>query len=79
MNDNSNKKRGLGRGLSALIGDAKPTAESTTQQTQPTQSTPATVNGTAGDTIHSVSVRQISPNPKQPRSFFDESLKFISF
>ena len=73
MNDNSNKKRGLGRGLSALIGDAKPAAENTTQPTQPTQPTPAAVNGAAGDTIHSVSVRQISPNPKQPRSFFDET------
>lgn len=69
MSDQSNKKRGLGRGLSALIGDAKPTVETATQSLQPAIQV---IESISNDTVRSIPVHQISPNPKQPRTFFDE-------
>ncbi|MEO6580753.1 MAG: ParB/RepB/Spo0J family partition protein [Sphingomicrobium sp.] len=54
----SDKKHGLGRGLSALLGDATRLAE-------------AGAEGQTGG-VHSIAVAQIRPNPNQPRKHFDE-------
>ena len=51
-------KRGLGRGLGALLGDS------------PVPTQPA---APAGDSIRSVPVDRIRPNPHQPRKTFDPS------
>lgn len=60
MTGTSNKRRGLGRGLGALIVDtASPQAETETPQ-EP-----------AG--IHHCPIERISPNPHQPRDHFDEA------
>jgi ParB family chromosome partitioning protein len=54
---NDNRKHGLGRGLSALLGDAP---------------RPAGSEGAAGDGARLVEVARIRPNPAQPRKTFDE-------
>lgn len=55
-------KRGLGRGLGALLGDSSiPTAPA-----NPSQASPATV-----DAIRQIPVDRIRPNPHQPRKTFD--------
>ncbi|MFN8442220.1 MAG: ParB/RepB/Spo0J family partition protein [Caldilineaceae bacterium] len=69
MSDNSTKRRGLGRGLSALIGDAQPLpAHTDTEELPSTLSTASQV----GDLVRSIAVDRIAPNPKQPRALFDE-------
>ena len=50
--------RGLGKGLSALLGEA------------PAAATPAERTGGAG--VREVEIARIRPNPNQPRSHFDE-------
>jgi ParB family chromosome partitioning protein len=55
MNDSGGKRRGLGRGLSALIMDTQAKAE---------PAIPA-------DGIHLLAVDHITPNPQQPRTHFD--------
>ena len=64
MADNKNVRRGLGRGLSALMADIgidAPTNESLGQQNQ------------ARPDLHSLSVEAIVPNPGQPRRTFDDA------
>lgn len=67
MSDNATKRRGLGRGLSALIGDAKPLSEVPEEVIQT-----APIATPTGDLVRSLAVERISPNPKQPRTLFDE-------
>lgn len=52
------KKRGLGRGLSALMADVAETEQSTTTSRAPDQNIP---------------IEQIHPNPNQPRKRFDSA------
>lgn len=59
------EKRGLGRGLSALMADIEPNAPPSAEATGPT-ATPA-----RGDRF--IPVEQISPNPDQPRRYFSQS------
>ena len=63
MADDS-KKKGLGRGLSALLGDAPPPAASTSDDVA---EAPAPVRAT-----REVSIDQLRPNPYQPRQHFAE-------
>ena len=58
-------RRGLGRGLGALI----PPTESTST-TKPTTTTTQVVPGL---TLVDIPLNQITPNPKQPRTVFDEN------
>ena len=53
------KKHGLGRGLSALLGDATRIAESAAADGQ-------------GAGVQSIAIARIRPNPNQPRKHFDE-------
>jgi len=52
-------RRGLGRGLSALLGEA--------EREQPTAP-----GATRNPGVQTIAVSSISPNPKQPRNHFDE-------
>ncbi|HEY8314051.1 MAG TPA: ParB/RepB/Spo0J family partition protein [Candidatus Baltobacteraceae bacterium] len=54
----SNQKRGLGRGLGALLGDAG--------------TAPASHRDGSGAGVREIAVAQITPNPFQPRKSFDE-------
>ena len=54
--------RGLGRGLSALIGDALP-PEPADGQSQPTP-------GSGGSLERHVPIEHVEPNPDQPRRDF---------
>jgi ParB family transcriptional regulator, chromosome partitioning protein len=58
MNDNKDRKRGLGRGLSALMADVAETES-------------VAARGTAAAEKF-VPIEQISPNPEQPRKRFDQ-------
>ena len=61
------EKRGLGRGLSALIGDAAPHADV------------AATNGAPTRPDRTVPIERITPNPDQPRRDFDpDELKELS-
>lgn len=62
MANNANKRRGLGRGLGALIVDTE----------SPKQSRPENADAEEGG-IQSCAVTQIAPNPHQPRDLFDEA------
>lgn len=59
------EKRGLGRGLSALMADIEPDAQMPSDQPQSDGNTPR------GDRL--IPVEQISPNPDQPRRHFAQS------
>ncbi|MCB0109007.1 MAG: ParB/RepB/Spo0J family partition protein, partial [Caldilineaceae bacterium] len=60
MTSSSNKRRGLGRGLGALIVDtAKPTP-------------PPTAPAAESSGIQECPIDHITPNPHQPRAYFDE-------
>lgn len=64
MSSSSTKRRGLGRGLGALIVDtAAPTPPSSDVATDG-------IGGTAG--VQEYPIERISPNPHQPRAHFDE-------
>ena len=52
-------KRGLGRGLGALLGDA------------PVPTSPAAPAGPPGEAIRQIPVDRVRPNPHQPRKTFD--------
>ena len=71
----NNDRRGLGRGLGALI----PPTENTNSVPTPTQlprptTTPTTETQVVpGLTLKEIVLNQISPNPKQPRVVFDEA------
>lgn len=54
-------KRGLGRGLGALLGDA------------PVPTSPATPAAPAGEVIRQIPVDRVRPNPHQPRKTFDSA------
>ena len=56
MSDKKEQKRGLGRGLSALMADIEPVVEADVSATKPTRTLP---------------VDQLFPNPDQPRRQFD--------
>lgn len=52
-------KRGLGRGLGALLGDA------------PVPTSPATPAAPTGEVVRQIPIDRITPNPHQPRQHFD--------
>ncbi|MFP7672380.1 ParB/RepB/Spo0J family partition protein [Marivita sp. S0852] len=56
MTDKKEQRRGLGRGLSALMADIEPDSEATTASSRSTRVLP---------------VEQLEPNPNQPRRQFD--------
>ena len=58
MTERTNKPRGLGRGLSALMADIP------AQVTEPSQSAPSDMR---------IPIEKIVPNPEQPRRTFDQS------
>ena len=62
MADKKTERRGLGRGLSALMADVAPV--------EPDQ--PQTIRDASAE--RSIPVEQISPNPDQPRRQFDKEL-----
>src|SRR6056297_1403594 len=62
MTEKKEQRRGLGRGLSALLSDLEE-APSGTASDQP---------GAAGGTPAHVSIDLVAPNPSQPRRRFDE-------
>lgn len=59
MNDKKNERRGLGRGLSALMADVN-----LGQADGP---------GARGDSVRRVAIELIVPNPRQPRTDFDDA------
>lgn len=63
-----NKNKGLGKGLSSLLGDSA-VIDSLTEATPPRS--PATPSDAAGESI--VAIDRISPGPWQPRRQFDET------
>ncbi len=64
------KKRGLGRGLDALIGASSAAAPA---RSEPVKEPVAVVDELqAGETILELDPRNLQPNPKQPRKFFDD-------
>ena len=64
------KKRGLGRGLDALIGAS---SAATPAPPEPVKEPAAAVDDLqAGETILELDPRNLQPNPKQPRKFFDD-------
>ncbi len=71
-------KRGLGRGLGALIPSQAPTAamttaQSVTQSALPTDSSTAPVASEGIGAVYAeVPIDSVLPNPRQPRSAFDE-------
>ncbi len=67
MSDSS-RRRGLGRGLDALIVNTDPTRSN---QPNDTSSRDSVQPAAAG--VRIVALRAIRPNPKQPRSHFDEA------
>lgn len=64
MVDRKNERRGLGRGLSALMADMGIDAPGIGDLTQPTQ--------TWGD-LRSIAIENIMPNASQPRRAFDDT------
>lgn len=80
----ANKRRGLGRGLGALIVDTQTTPppafeEASAQSTEETEAQTGLQNGShsesgslgASEGVHQLALDQISPNPQQPRTRFD--------
>ncbi len=79
----ANKRRGLGRGLGALIVDTQttppPAFESTDADNADSTDSSSVGNGTQADLsnlvqgngVRELPLDQISPNPQQPRSHFD--------
>ncbi len=63
------KKRGLGRGLDALMGASAAAPPETPKETVPAI---AEVQAQAGETILELDPRNLQPNPKQPRKNFDD-------
>ncbi len=61
----SPKQRGLGRGLDALFGDDEAAVTVAAVATTPEAHVPGTARKTLG-------VGQLSPDPQQPRQFFDD-------
>jgi len=66
-----NKKRGLGRGLDALIVSTAPPADEESHS-HPSASLNADLDPNQTG-VNDISIRLISPNPKQPRTHFDET------
>jgi len=64
------KKRGLGRGLDALMGSS--TAAPPTPTPPPVDTTAEVEEAQAGETILELDPRNLQPNPKQPRKIFDD-------
>ncbi len=62
---NAKGSKGLGRGLSALIGDTKSVPISQARAAEP-------ASAPAGSSYQFLSVSQITGNPNQPRTIFDE-------
>lgn len=71
----STPKRGLGKGLGALIPSAPPASDSVLAQSPPvseSQDAPV-VDGTSPTAVYAeLPIDAISPNPRQPRSVFDD-------
>ncbi|MEM8861126.1 MAG: ParB/RepB/Spo0J family partition protein, partial [Chloroflexota bacterium] len=64
------KKKGLGRGLGALIPTQAPAVETDNNSSKTKEA--AAVNAIDRGGLRTVKLSAISPNPKQPRSTFDE-------
>jgi ParB family chromosome partitioning protein len=64
-------KRGLGKGLGALIPTASPAAAAM-DPGQPGEFTPDIPGGVIGAYFEEIPVGAITPNPRQPRQVFDE-------
>lgn len=60
MTKPAKRPHGLGRGLSALLGDAS-------------QEEPVTASPRAGASVQSIEIALIHPHPEQPRRYFDEA------
>lgn len=76
----ANKRRGLGRGLGALIVDTQTTpppafeetnAELATESASETASRDNGVERALNEGVRQLALDQISPNPQQPRTYFD--------
>jgi ParB family chromosome partitioning protein len=68
MSDKRQEKRGLGRGLSALMADMQVSSDTATALND------QDANADAPDQIRVLPIEDIHPNPNQPRRNFDESL-----
>jgi ParB family chromosome partitioning protein len=67
----NDKKKGLGRGLGALLGGASMSAP--TPPAEPVEQPDATPTAlTDGTRLIEIDPSTIKPNPKQPRTHFDE-------
>ena len=68
----NDKKKGLGRGLGALLGGASMSAPApTAEPTEQADATPTAL--TDGTRLIEIDPSTIKPNPKQPRLVFDEA------
>ena len=76
----ANKRRGLGRGLGALIVDTQTTpppafeetnAELATESASETASRDNGMERALNEGVRQLALDQISPNPQQPRTYFD--------
>jgi ParB family transcriptional regulator, chromosome partitioning protein len=68
MTERKSEKRGLGRGLSALLADMQVSAEGSPTEFQ------AMGKGDQANLVRSVPIEDIHPNPGQPRRSFEEPL-----
>lgn len=67
MSERKPEKRGLGRGLSALMADVRVSTEAiSTSKTEGPE-------GSDANQIRLVPIEQVYPNPKQPRRYFDDA------
>lgn len=64
MNDGAKRKRGLGRGLAALLGDTPEAEQGTTESSISSES--------LGGTARPVPIELLHPNLTQPRQHYDE-------
>lgn len=66
-------KKGLGRGLNALLDGVNSAGEARIRKENIPESTKKTDELDASGSVVMVDIRKVEPNPTQPRKFFDES------
>jgi len=66
------KKKGLGKGLNALLDGAAVDAKKPIEKEQPAAAEPAAQTTPATGGAMMVDIRKVEPNPTQPRQYFDE-------
>ncbi len=71
MSKKSPKKRGLGRGLSALMAELDPETITPSDDVTRGLRNPQTTQERAGTKY--IPIEQVTPNPDQPRKRFDEN------